>query len=118
MSRSTAAVTRKDIDEVLVGISTLATQTRQKSDDIIGVIGDVVTQFDGRFTRVEVRLGTLETEQRAIREDIGVILSSLDSFANRLEISDDERQVMAHQLDRPDRWVHNLADRVGVKLRT
>lgn len=37
-------------------------------------------------------------------------------FAKKKEISDDERLVMGHQLDGMDRWVHEIADKIGHKL--
>ena len=40
----------------------------------------------------------------------------LDELAKRVEISDDERLVMGHQLDRLDRWTHELANKIGYEL--
>ena len=35
-------------------------------------------------------------------------------FAKTLEISDDERLVMGHQLERLDRWTHELAEKLAI----
>ena len=40
----------------------------------------------------------------------------LDAMAKRLDISDDERLVMGHQLDRLNRWTHELAKKIGYEL--
>lgn len=40
----------------------------------------------------------------------------MDKMAKQQEIDDDERLVMDHQLERLDRWVHEVADKIGYKL--
>ena len=44
------------------------------------------------------------------------VLNMLDSSAKSQEISDDERLVMGHQLDRLDRWTHELVNKIGYTL--
>jgi hypothetical protein len=55
-------------------------------------------------------------ESKANDIDVQRILGLLDSLAKRQEISDDERLVMGHQLDRLDRWTHELAKKIGHNL--
>lgn len=66
-------------------------------------------QVDERFNRIE-------KEQIAMREMINKIFNQLDHLSKRIEISDDERLVMGHQLDRLDKWTRELADKIGHKL--
>ena len=40
----------------------------------------------------------------------------MDEMLKKQEISDDERIVMGHQLDRMNQWVQELADKIGYKL--
>jgi len=40
----------------------------------------------------------------------------VDSLAKRQEISDDERLVMAHQLERIHDWVEQAAERIDLKF--
>lgn len=44
------------------------------------------------------------------------ILNKLGSIEKRLEISDDERTVMAHQLTLLHGWVECAAKRIGVEF--
>lgn len=64
-----------------------------------------------RFDKVDKSL-----EDKAGNTDMQRALNLLDEIIKRQEISDDERLVMGHQLDRLDRWVHELADKIGHKL--
>ncbi len=64
-----------------------------------------------RFDKVDKAL-----EEKASSADMQRVLGLLDALAKRLEISDEERLVMGHQLDRLNRWTHDLADKIGYKL--
>lgn len=83
--------------------------TRKDIDDVLGVLDVIMTRMDERFTKLE------ENDQKS-QKQIQEILDNLDSFVKRQEISDDERIVMGHQLDRLDRWTHELAKKIGYEL--
>lgn len=55
-------------------------------------------------------------DEKASDADMQRIINVLDSLGSRQEISDDERLVMGHQLDRLDRWTHELAKKIGYTL--
>jgi hypothetical protein len=63
--------------------------------------------------RVEVNA---KLDEKASASDMRTVLNLLDSIAKRQEISDDERLVMGHQLERLDRWTHELANKIGYTL--
>jgi archaellum component FlaC len=79
-------------------------------------IDDVLSVLDSMMTRIDERFNVLEDNDRNTQNQIGKILENLDSFAKRLEISEDERLVMGHQLDRLNRWTQELADKIGHTL--
>jgi hypothetical protein len=57
-----------------------------------------------------------ELDKKANKEDVNRLFNLMDKIAKQQEIDDDERLVMGHQLDRLDRWVHEVADKIGYKL--
>lgn len=75
-------------------------------------------EFTKLFKYMSHRFNSIDKslESTAKRDDIERIIGLLDSFAKRVEISDDERIVMGHQLDRLDRWTHELAQKIGHEL--
>jgi hypothetical protein len=85
--------------------------TRKDIDDVLGVLDVMMTRIDERFTN-------LESNDTKTHEQIKKIMNNLDSFVKRQEISEDERLVMGHQLERLDRWTHELAEKIGYKLAT
>ncbi|HEU5004728.1 MAG TPA: hypothetical protein VFT49_01435 [Candidatus Saccharimonadales bacterium] len=64
-----------------------------------------------RFDKVDAEL-----EKKADAALVEKVLALIDKIAKQQEINDEERLVMGHQLDRMDRWVHELADKIGYKL--
>lgn len=66
-----------------------------------------------RFDRIDSNL-----EAKADSSDMQKVLRLLDTMAKRLEISDDERLVVGHQLDRLNRWTQELAEKIGYELST
>lgn len=76
---------------------------------------DEFTKLFQYMQRIEKKLDE-QTENMATKGDIDRILSRLDSIEKQIEISEDERIVMGHQLDRLNRWVQEVADKIGHKL--
>ncbi len=85
--------------------------------------------YDERFDRIDSTLDRLTTtlldgfdnidkelDKKANKEDVNRLFNLMDKIAKQQEIDDDERLVMGHQLDRLDRWVHEVADKIGYKL--
>lgn len=123
---SNAPATRKDIDDVIELITSFVGAVDTRFNTLEGRFDKLEGRFDkleGRFDKLELqmvqvleRLDVLESEQQALRNDIRSIFDMLDQIAKRQEVNDDERLVMGHQLDRLDRWVHEVANKIGHKL--
>ena len=90
-------------------MSKTTTATRKDIDDVLGVLDVMMTRIDERFSKVEF---TLAETQKQVKN----ILNQLDSIEKRLEISEDERLVMSHQLTQLHEWVEKAAARIDVKF--
>jgi len=101
LSMSNSA-TKNDITE-------LRDELKESFSDITSLLQTFMQQVDERFSGVE-------NEQKKIREEISRVFDYLDSAMKKQEISDDERLVMGHQLDRLDKWTHELANKIGHTL--
>jgi tetrahydromethanopterin S-methyltransferase subunit G len=75
-------------------------------------------EFTKLFTFVSKKLDTIEhkLDTTVTKTDIETILRRLDSIEKQLEITEDERLVMGHQLDMVNRWVNEVVDKIGHKL--
>jgi len=65
-------------------------------------IDDFEQRVDERFERVETRLSNVE--------------NTVDALYKRSETDEIERLAMSQQLDRHDRWHHQTADKLGLRL--
>lgn len=92
--------------------------------------------YDGRFDKVEAQLSTMNKqldkiasvvvkgfdridkslETKANKADLQRIYDMLDKIAKQQEIDNDERLIMGYQLERLDRWVHEVAKKIGYEL--
>lgn len=72
--------------------------------------------FTKLFKYMEERFDRIDERFTETNERIDKIMDAIDAMAKRQEISDEERLVMGHQLDRLNTWVHQLADKIGVTL--
>jgi len=91
---------------------------RELQDDIKESFNDVTSLLRVFMQQVDDRFNEVELEQQKIRTEISRVFDYLDNQLKKQEINDDERIVMGHQLDRLDRWTHDLADKIGYKLST
>ena len=78
-------------------------------DDTLNILDILITRIDGRFR---------ENEQRIIKlqKDVKFVSCQLDGVHKKLELSDDERLVMAYQLSCIHRWVEDAGERIGIKF--
>lgn len=83
--------------------------TREDIDDVLQVLDVMMTKIDERFTKVESGLAKTQKQMQHI-------LNQLDGLEKGLEISDDERLIMAHQLTQLHDWVERAAKRIDVKF--
>ena len=91
-----------------MGTDNIAT-TRKDIDDVLGVLDVMMTRIDERFTRIEDTITVTQSK-------ISAIQNHLDSIEKRIEISEDERLVIAHQLTQVHDWVEQAAKRIDLKF--
>jgi hypothetical protein len=56
-------------------------------------------------------------ERTATKDQVNAVYDLLDGNIREHEKQEQERIVMAHQLDQHDVWLHELAGKAGVELR-
>ena len=78
--------------------------------EITEVISDFSNQVANQFKITNKQIS-------ALRKDVNYILNKLDILFKKQEIDDDERLVVGHHLDRLDKWVHEMANEIGYKLK-
>ena len=90
-------------------MATDATATRKDIDDVLGVLDMMMARIDDRFSGTETAVAHLQKQVQGV-------ITHLDHIEKQLEISEDERLVMAHQLTQLHEWVERAAARIDVKF--
>jgi len=52
----------------------------------------------------------------ATKEDVDKILTAIDGYAKKVETFAQEMIVLAHKVDRHEKWILQIAEKLGVKL--
>lgn len=64
-------------------------------------------------TREEV---ALKSDLEDLKQDFRVLQSAVDGFAQKADAYFQEMLLLAHRVDRLEKWVQRLAEKTGVKL--
>jgi len=87
----------------------------QDYSELVQYLDDKFTKIDTKFVDVKQRLIGLD-EKKADKEDINNLMTAIDSYAQKADTYFQEMVMLAHKVDRLDRWIHQIAEKVGIKL--
>ena len=73
-------------------------------------------EFAKLFKYITDRFDNVDKQFDNLSDRFNNLEKLIDKVIKNQEIDEQERLVMGHQLDRLDRWVHEVADRIGYKL--
>ncbi len=92
------------------------------SKESIEYLDEKFTGIDEKFFKITNVLIDIKSrvdelhEQKADKSDINNLLNAIDSYAKRAETFFQEMVVLSHKVDRHEKWFHQIAEKVGVKL--
>ena len=83
---------------------------------------ELIQYLDEKFTKIDTKL--VDTEQRLIgldekkadKEDINNLMTAIDEYAKKADIYFQEMVMLAHKVDKMEKWIHQIAEKVGIKL--
>ncbi len=71
--------------------------------------------IEGDIISIDERLGNLE-ENKADKSDVQDLISSVDTYAKKADTYFQEMVMLSHKVDRHEKWLRQVADKLGVKL--
>ena len=99
---------------------------KELTDFIGGQFNEVWKRFDvvdkrfeavgSRFDYVEKRLDTLEFKFDDLRKDFVQLQSAVDAYAHKADTYFMEMAALGNKLDRHERWISIIAEKLGLKL--
>ena len=71
--------------------------------------GELITYLDQKFTRIDERFD-------GVKKDFIDLQTSVDSYAKRADAYFQEMVALSHKVDRHEKWIQQLAEKLGIKL--
>ena len=72
---------------------------------------ELIIYLDKRFGVIDERFGEL-------RSQFSDLQTSVDTYAHKADAYFQELVMLSRQVDRLDRWIHEIAEKVGVQLKS
>ncbi len=70
---------------------------------------ELVEYLDQKFTRVDKRFDE-------IKKDFINLQTSVDAYASKADAYFQEMLMLSQKIDRHEKWLHQVADKLGIKL--
>ena len=70
---------------------------------------ELIQYLDDKFERIDQRFDT-------VKEDFNNLQTSVDSYAKKADTYFQEMVMLAHKVDRHEKWLHQVAEKLGIKL--
>ena len=90
--------------------------------ELIEYLDEKFTGIDERFSGIDERLVKIEitldslVENKADKSDVNNLTNAVDAYMKRADTYFQEMLVLAHRVDRMEKWMKQIADKVGIKL--
>lgn len=85
-------------------------------DEVLGVLRDFMQQVDTRFTSVEHKIDSIETELVQLKESHLRLLNTIDGFIARIDRYETELAARDSQFERLLVWARKVSEKTGIPL--
>jgi len=76
---------------------------------------ELIKYLDEKFFSVDTKLEKLQ-EDKADKNDVNELMTSLDAYAKKADTYFQEMVALSHKVDRHEKWFHQIAEKLGIKL--
>jgi len=78
-------------------------------------------EFDERFDELPKIFATKEDLKEALenittKDDFNVLMSAVDAYAKKADTYFQEMVMLSHKVDRHEKWLNLVAEKLGIKL--
>ena len=83
---------------------------------------ELIEYLDEKFSKTDQKLIELDEgikdvkERMATREDFNNLQVSVDSYTKKADTYFQEMVMLTHKVDRHEKWFHQVAEKLGIKL--
>ncbi|MDP2639004.1 MAG: hypothetical protein Q8P06_02440 [Candidatus Azambacteria bacterium] len=87
-----------------------------KVDDHFSEIDEKFSVVNERFSSVDSQLGYIK-ENKVDKSDFNNLLTAVDKYAQKADTYFQEMVMLSHKVDRHEKWLLELAEKLGIKLK-
>ena len=93
----------------------------QDFSELIEYLDEKFGKVDEKFQRLFDVFATKDdlkeaTEKLATKEDVNNLLTSIDAYAKKADTYFQEMVMLAHKVERHEKWIRQIAEKLGIKL--
>lgn len=85
--------------------------------ELIQYLDDKFVTVDKRFDFVDQRFITVDKRFDEMKSDFNNILTAVDAYAQRADTYFQEMVLLSHKVDRHEKWLLEIAEKLGIKLK-
>ena len=76
---------------------------------------ELVEYLDEKFSNIDRQLENLK-ENKADKSDMNILFNAVDAYAQKADAFFQELVMLSHQINRHEKWLHQIAEKLGIKL--
>lgn len=76
---------------------------------------ELIEYLDQKFLSIDEKLEHLK-ETKADKSDVNNLMNAIDAYAKKADTYFQEMVMLAHKVDRHERWIQKIAEKLGIKL--
>ncbi len=76
---------------------------------------ELIEYLSQRFDKVDSAIDYLK-ESKADKSDVNNLMNAVDAYAKRADTYFQEMVMLSHKVDRHEKWLHLVAEKLGIKL--
>ena len=97
--------------------------------ELIEYLDEKFTNIDGKFAHVDEKFANINEKlisidgqlddlriNKADKKDIDNLLNAVDVYAQKADTYFQEMVMLSHKVDRHEKWLQQVADKIGIKL--
>ena len=92
------------------------------SSEIIEYLDGKFSGVDKKFSGIDGKLIDLDNkieelkENKADKSDINELMSAIDAYAKKADTYFQEMVMLSHKVNRLEKWIQEIAEKVGIRL--
>ena len=84
--------------------------------ELTDFIGGQFTRVWNEFDRTHTEIKEVKTDVQDLKKDFVQLQSAVDAYAHKADVYFQELLALSTKVDRLEKWINQIADKVGIKL--